>query len=129
MTKGYLHTAYISIMLLCCSCSQSSFHNLVGNAKDKHGCLVSAGYQWSKIKNDCIRIWETGEKFTSAEETLYIVFSDDNKYAEIFTKEKGNLICKKKNNIWISKKGDAYINTVGDDKTLYYNGIVYRQTK
>lgn len=31
---------------------------LVGNDRDEHGCIGSAGYQWCEAKNKCLRIWE-----------------------------------------------------------------------
>lgn len=31
--------------------------NLVGADSDKHGCIGSAGYQWSEKKQRCIRPW------------------------------------------------------------------------
>jgi hypothetical protein len=33
---------------------------LVGADQDEHGCKASAGYQWSSLKNECIRIFESG---------------------------------------------------------------------
>ena len=30
--------------------------NLVGNDKDDHGCIASAGYTWSEVRKDCIRL-------------------------------------------------------------------------
>lgn len=32
----------------------------VGGDKDSHGCIASAGYEWSEIRKECIRIFETG---------------------------------------------------------------------
>lgn len=32
--------------------------DLVGNDKDSHGCIGSAGYSWCEVKNKCLRIWE-----------------------------------------------------------------------
>ena len=32
--------------------------NIVGNDKDIHGCIGSAGYTWCQIKNKCLRVWE-----------------------------------------------------------------------
>ena len=32
--------------------------NMVGNDKDAHGCIGSAGYSWCEIKNKCLRTWE-----------------------------------------------------------------------
>jgi hypothetical protein len=33
---------------------------LVGNDKDEHGCISSAGYSWCGAKNKCLRVWEEG---------------------------------------------------------------------
>jgi len=33
---------------------------MVGNDADAHGCRASAGYQWSALRNECIRLFETG---------------------------------------------------------------------
>lgn len=32
--------------------------NLVGNNKDEHGCIGSAGYSWCELKQKCLRTWE-----------------------------------------------------------------------
>jgi hypothetical protein len=31
---------------------------LVGNDRDVHGCIGSAGYSWCELKQKCLRIWE-----------------------------------------------------------------------
>ena len=31
---------------------------MVGNDADKHGCRASAGYTWSQLKKECIRIFD-----------------------------------------------------------------------
>jgi hypothetical protein len=31
---------------------------MVGNDKDRHGCMPSAGYQWCSKENKCVRSWE-----------------------------------------------------------------------
>ena len=31
---------------------------LVGNDRDSHGCISSAGYTWCAVKNKCLRTWE-----------------------------------------------------------------------
>lgn len=61
---------------------------MVGGDSDEHGCKGSAGYTWSVVKNDCIRIFESGirldakaaglDKTTSA----FIVFKSDNEDAQ-----------------------------------------------
>lgn len=32
--------------------------SMVGASKDKNGCLTSAGFSWSQLKNNCIRPFE-----------------------------------------------------------------------
>ena len=51
---------------------------IVGDDKDEHGCIASAGYTWSEVQKDCIRLWEKGVRLASvddAENTLFIVQS------------------------------------------------------
>ncbi|MFA6106891.1 MAG: hypothetical protein WC745_04450 [Patescibacteria group bacterium] len=31
---------------------------MVGNDRDEHGCIPSAGYSWCEAKKKCLRIWE-----------------------------------------------------------------------
>ena len=62
---------------------------VVGNAKDDHGCLISAGYQWSELLKDCIRPFEKGMKLkgeTKSNETMaaYLVFNADSSKVEVF---------------------------------------------
>ncbi len=40
--------------------------NIVGNDKDEHGCIGSAGYSWCEVKNKCLRIWEEKCELISA---------------------------------------------------------------
>lgn len=59
--------------------------------KDENGCLASAGYIWSKLNKECIKLF-TGvqlnpiDKPLNEDETLsaYIMFSEDNNQAELF---------------------------------------------
>lgn len=61
-----------------------------GSARDEHGCIPSAGYTWSEIKKECIRIWEAGNRLTAygdnRDSTLaaYLIIDGDNKSAEVF---------------------------------------------
>lgn len=63
---------------------------MVGNDKDEHGCIASAGYTWSEVQKDCIRLWEKGVRMTSvgdAEKSLFLVFSPDSTQVELFFSE------------------------------------------
>lgn len=71
------------------ACSQKKAVMSVGGEKDSHGCLSSAGYQWSEVRKDCIRIFEDGIQLisvTDKDATLaaYAVFSSDSSLVEVF---------------------------------------------
>ena len=63
---------------------------IVGNDKDEHGCIASAGYTWSVVKDSCIRLWETGILLKSVEVNqtynadAVIILSADKTQAELF---------------------------------------------
>lgn len=56
---------------------------MVGGDVDKHGCRPSAGYQWSSIKKECIRIFETGLRLNPKAKNLdqtvsaFVVFKSE----------------------------------------------------
>jgi hypothetical protein len=60
--------------------------------KDENGCVPSAGYHWSILRNDCIRPVEEGIRLNSVEKieddsaikSAFVVFSDDKDKAELF---------------------------------------------
>lgn len=59
---------------------QADTVHVVGGDKDKHGCIASAGYTWSEVQKDCIRLWEKGVRMNAvddAEKVLFLVFSPD----------------------------------------------------
>ena len=70
-----------------------------GGDKDKHGCRASAGYTFSVIKNDCIRVFEQEIKLNEVNPTgmstsiSAVIFSDDKTKAEVFMPgKKGGII-------------------------------------
>ena len=81
---------------------------IVGNDSDEHGCIGSAGYSWSVVKNECIQIFNSGirldakaanlDKTTSA----FIVFKSENDdvQAELYlpSAKKSILLAKNKKN-------------------------------
>lgn len=107
----------------------------VGGQKDEHGCLIAAGYTWSQVKKECVRIFESGIRLnpqdTSLDQTTsaFIIFNEEQTVAELFLPfEKGSLLLERTgaegNYQW--KYGDyalsvwkGYVLTVGN-KTLYH---------
>lgn len=76
---------------------------IVSEDEDEHGCAYTAGYKWSSIKKDCVRIFEKGFRLNpigleedSMEEneledndvSCFVLFSENKKEAEIFLPNK-----------------------------------------
>lgn len=60
---------------------------MVGNDKDEHGCIGSAGYVWSDVLQECIRTFESGlvlAKPDNANDNVHIIFSADSTQVELF---------------------------------------------
>ena len=59
----------------------------VGADQDEHGCKASAGYQWSELKNECVRPFELPLRILSSDKTTQtcVLFSTDSSRAEIFS--------------------------------------------
>jgi hypothetical protein len=82
----------IVLSLGLCSCGnkqqkKEQKETVVGNDKDEHGCIASAGYVWSEVQKDCIRLWEKGirmQNVANDSQTAYIVFSPDSTKLELF---------------------------------------------
>ena len=61
-------------------------HSAGGN-RDEHGCLKAAGYIWSEVQKDCIRLFEKGIRVAATDgssHSAYIVFAPDSAHAELF---------------------------------------------
>lgn len=62
---------------------------IVGGDEDEHGCKPSAGYRWSEIRKECIRIFETGIRLNAVDKSLeqslsaFIVFAADSSVQQI----------------------------------------------
>ncbi|WP_223605478.1 hypothetical protein [Chryseobacterium sp. OSA05B] len=66
---------------------------VLGGDRDVHGCIGSAGYTYSQIKNDCVKVFaqkiklkEVGSDKSSTSMTA-VIFSKDMKRAEVFISE------------------------------------------
>ena len=47
---------------------------VVGSDKDEHGCIASAGYTWSEVQKDCIRLCEKGVSMNAVADAGKTVF-------------------------------------------------------
>ena len=106
---------------------------MVGGDRDAHGCIGSAGYQWSEVKGECIRIFEAGVRLNPVDKDLnaslsaFVVFKKGNtdKKAEIFVSGKNAVLVKSKKNVWKNSEytlllaGGKYTLKDKNQKVLY----------
>lgn len=107
--------ALITLCLIALTaCTHPSIGKLIGGDRDEHGCKGSAGYVWSYAMHDCVRLWEAGIRMDSGPGQVFLIFSEDSTFAEIFPPEGESVICKRKRNssAWYTKQGE---------KAVYYN--------
>lgn len=73
--------------------------HLLGGDLDQFGCKNSAGFEWSKLRKECIRVWVNSIKLPSVSESSFqanLFFSEDKGLAEIFiVEEKESIVLKK----------------------------------
>lgn len=105
-----LQKILLATFLLLAGSSMMAQEKPIGGDKDAHGCLTSAGYTWSAVKKQCIRVFELAIKLDevnpqgSSSTITGVVWSKDKKKAEIFTTgESTSLILVKNGKVW--KKG------------------------
>lgn len=72
---------------------------VVGADEDAHGCKTSAGYTWSALKNECVRIFEAGTALRPVDSTgvqmaAFVIFDGDK--AELFVQTEKPLVLMRK---------------------------------
>ncbi|MGL5788046.1 MAG: hypothetical protein ACRCX4_14705 [Bacteroidales bacterium] len=85
---------FISLMLFACQSKSAKpadeEKHVIGGSKDTHGCLTSAGYTWSELRQDCVRLFECGIRLNPVDNTnsyttsAFLVFSNDSNQVEVF---------------------------------------------
>ena len=112
---------------------------VVGTDKDAHGCVASAGYRWSQLRNQCIRVFEEGYRLNTIEQlegenisnSAFVVFEEEGgSRAELFlpdgskpvmlNKEKDGVY---KNSVWsLHAKNGYQLRKKG--QTVYAGAII-----
>lgn len=65
---------------------------VLGTDKDANGCVTSAGYRWSVLRDECIRPVEEGYRLNSIQQlkdeediaSAFVLFEEDGDRAELF---------------------------------------------
>lgn len=80
-----------SILLTVACTAQSADMPLVGADKDAHGCIGSAGYSWSELKQECIQPFSVADiRLTDPDNAtlaVYVILSADKSQAELFASD------------------------------------------
>lgn len=136
--KSILSLIPFVLFLLSTTCSAQDSPTIVGGDRDKHNCIGSAGYQWSMLKKECIRIFEAGIRLDAVAPDLnktlsaFVVFKSksENAQVEMFIPgvkdsillkkvKKGNEGSWKNANYTLVLKGGMYTLSDKTNKTLY----------
>ncbi|MEO8535525.1 MAG: hypothetical protein ABI441_17340 [Flavobacterium sp.] len=103
---------------------EESKSEVVGGDSDAHGCKGSAGYTWSVVKNECVRLFEVGTKLAHAEDgktystVAYVIFEGDK--AELFLDtQKEPIILERKS------EGDSWVKE--DYQLIPWKGYVLKK--
>ncbi|REC45502.1 hypothetical protein DRF67_16120 [Chryseobacterium pennipullorum] len=98
-----------------------------GSDKDKHGCKGSAGYTFSVLKKDCVRLFEEKIQLKEVDSrksyisNATIILSEDGKEAELFLPEsEGSLVLERKasKKAVVYKKGQYTLTKIKNSYTL-----------
>ncbi|WP_343589909.1 hypothetical protein [Flavobacterium sp.] len=97
---------------------------VVGGDSDSHGCKASAGYTWSVLKKECIRVFENSTRLNHAEDgktysTVSYVIFDGNKAELFLDTQKESIILERKS------EGDSWVN--GDWQLIPWKGYVLKK--
>jgi len=104
--------------------SQETKPVVVGGDADAHGCKASAGYTWSTLKKQCVRLFEAGTKLSHAEDgktystVAYVIF--DGNQAELF-------LDTQKEPILLERKSEGDSWTKDDYQLIPWKGYVLKK--
>ncbi len=105
---------------------------MAGGDKDEHGCIGSAGYSWSEVRQECIRLFESAERMIPVDKntqdttlSAFILVSEDKSKAELFLpQDTGSVILDKYDeNLF---KNDSYSFNYTDCSLMMDGQLRYR---
>ena len=109
---------------------------MVGDDRDEHGCIGSAGFTWSALRGECIQVFEVGTRLNPVEEkeevaviSAFVVTKDgDNSQVELFlTNENQNQILKQEKDG--TYKNGKYVYTPKTQELSIDSKVAYKGEK
>ena len=86
-----------------------------GNDKDGHGCIATAGYTWSKLLTQCIRLFEVGTELINAQDpeatlVAYAILDPVINQGELFLPETNSSITlRKQGPDWVAEDNHLFL--------------------
>ena len=141
MKKGLL---FLIIIIFAFSCAKQMDHKmeskspilkeekppLVGGDLDENGCKASAGYTWSVLRKECIRVFEIGTRLNHYEQSgetattsAFVIFEANNgNKAELF-------LDTQKESIILERKSEGQPWVKDDWQLIPWKGYVLKKTE
>jgi len=83
---------------------------VVGDDRDAHGCIGSAGYSWSSLMKECIRPWEKGVSMQDVQHVdatmmAVLVSGEEDSQKEVFLPSStAGIVLTKKGKVWTDRE-------------------------
>lgn len=129
--RHFLLGSLLLTALALAGCGHATLGKAVGNDRDEHGCIGSAGYTWSYALHDCVRLWEAGLRFDAGPQQVFLVFSTDSTFAEIFPSNGKSVLCKrvKQDNLWKPRRGNESVSIRNGIICVRVNDFAYTRNE
>ena len=102
---------------------------LVGGDLDEHGCKASAGYTWSELRKECIRVFEIGTRLNHYEQSgetattsAFVIFENNGNKAELF-------LDTQKESIILERKSEGQPWVKDDWQLITWKGFVLKKAE
>ena len=131
MKKIFLFSVIIGLSFSCAkkvaqenNTPKEETKKVVGGDVDTHGCKPSAGYTWSSLKKECVRLFEVGTKLAHTEDgktystVSYVIFEGNQ--AELF-------LDTQKEPILLERKSEGDSWTKDDYQLIPWKGYVLKK--
>lgn len=100
-----------------------------GDTKDEHGCIPTAGYQWSEVRKECIQIWMTGTRLEPVGldkhpgSGVYIICNADTSQMEVSFIRQTTILTRSKEK-WAAEGSDLSVSVEGFHFLLYKGDVL-----
>jgi hypothetical protein len=91
--------------------NQKMQKQIVGNDRDVHGCIGSAGYSWCELKGKCLRPWEEACEMPINNSSTTVSTSNDTATTII-----NENLCSEKGGVWYTEENTCEVNKLTESQ-------------